>query len=148
MRLVVGQEFFLDPCQPFVEQRLRARIQRRKRSDHAGLALCDHEIGHGNDEQRRTDHGDGQTSLEQGRHGHLQAFLFWLYRLELFPFRLNRNGGSLERVDFSLNRHLALSHSWSMFSAQTRSSLVARENRYPPLVSYRERMLIRIKLSP
>jgi hypothetical protein len=25
--------------------------------DHAGLALRDHEIGHGDDEQRRTDHG-------------------------------------------------------------------------------------------
>ena len=70
MRLVVGGEFFLDPHQPFVEQRRRARVQRRKRSDDAGLALRDHQIGHGNDEQRRTDHGNRQSALEQGRHGH------------------------------------------------------------------------------
>ena len=75
MRLVVGGEFFLDPRQPFVEQRRRPRIQRRKRSDHARLALRDHQIGHGNDEQRRTDHGNRQTALEQGRHGHTKNFL-------------------------------------------------------------------------
>jgi hypothetical protein len=70
MRLVVRGEFFLDPRQPFVEQRRRPRVQRRKRADHARLALRDHQIGHGDDEQRRTDHGDRQTALEQGRHGH------------------------------------------------------------------------------
>jgi hypothetical protein len=57
MRLIVGGEFFLDPRQPFVEQRRRPRIQRRKRPDHPGLALRDHEIGHRNDEQRCGDHG-------------------------------------------------------------------------------------------
>jgi hypothetical protein len=70
MRLVVRGKLFLDPRQPFVEQRRRPRVQRRKRSDDARLALRDHEIGHGNDEQRRTDHGNRQTALEQGRHGH------------------------------------------------------------------------------
>jgi hypothetical protein len=57
MRPVVGGEFFPDPRQPFVEQRRRPRIQRWKRSDHTGLALRDHEIGHRNDEQRCSDHG-------------------------------------------------------------------------------------------
>ncbi len=70
MRLVMGREFFLDPHQPLVEQRCGARVQRRKRSDDARLALCDHQVWNGNDEQRRTDHGNRQTALEQGRHGH------------------------------------------------------------------------------
>ena len=70
VRLVVGREFFLDPHQPLVEQRRRARVECRKRSDDARLALRDHQIGHGYDEQRRTDHGNRQTALEQGRHGH------------------------------------------------------------------------------
>jgi hypothetical protein len=38
---------------------------------------------------------------------------------------------TLERDDFSSNRHLALSFCLSMISAQTRSAFVARENRYP-----------------
>ena len=76
MRPVMGGELFLDARQPLVEQRRRARVQRRKRADHARLALRDHEIGHGNDEQRRTDHGDRQAALEQGRHGHMLEILF------------------------------------------------------------------------
>jgi hypothetical protein len=75
MRLVVGRELLLDPPQPFVQQLGRPRVQRRKTSDHARLALRDHEIGHRNDEQRRTDHGNGQTALEQGRHRHGRKFL-------------------------------------------------------------------------
>src|SRR5207302_6448681 len=37
----------------------------------------------------------------------------------------------LERDDFSSNRHPALAFCLSMISAQTRSALVARENRCP-----------------
>ena len=81
MRLVVRGEFFLDPHQPLVEQRRRTRVQRRKRSDDTRLALRDHQIGHGNDEQRRTDHGNRQTALEQGRHGHSEKS-FSLFRAE------------------------------------------------------------------
>ena len=70
MRLVVRGELFLDARNPLVEQRGRAGIQRRKRADHAGLALGDDEIGHGNEEQWRADHGDRQAALEQSGHGH------------------------------------------------------------------------------
>jgi hypothetical protein len=70
MRLVMRGELLLDPHQPLVEQRRRTRVQRRKRSDDTRLALRNYQIGHGNDEQRRTDHGNRQTALEQGRHGH------------------------------------------------------------------------------
>ncbi|MGY3224010.1 hypothetical protein ACVIM5_004617 [Bradyrhizobium sp. USDA 4512] len=75
MRLVIGGELFLDPVQPFVEQLRRPRVQRRKRADHAGLALRDNEVGHGDDEQRRPDHGKRQAALEQSRHGHLKRIL-------------------------------------------------------------------------
>ena len=70
MRLVMRGQLFLDPDQPLVEQSRRARVQRRERSDDPRLALRDHEIGHRNDEQRRTDHRNRQTALEQSRHGH------------------------------------------------------------------------------
>ena len=70
MRLIVHGKLFPDPRQPLAEQRRRTRIQRRKRSDDTRLALRDHQIRHGDDEQRRADHGYRQTSLEQGRHGH------------------------------------------------------------------------------
>src|SRR5207249_6561242 len=42
IRSVVSGELFLDPRDPFVEQRGGPRVQRRKRADHAGLALRDH----------------------------------------------------------------------------------------------------------
>src|SRR6266851_525272 len=57
MRLVVRGKLLLDPYQPLVEQRRGTRVQRRKRSDDTRFALSDHQIGHGNNEQRRTDHG-------------------------------------------------------------------------------------------
>jgi hypothetical protein len=68
--LVVRGQFLLDPRQPLVEQRRRPCVQRRKRSHDSRFALRDHQIGHGNDEQRRSDHRYRQTALEQGRHGH------------------------------------------------------------------------------
>src|SRR5258708_36588744 len=70
MRLVMRREFLLDARQPFVQQRRWPRIQRRKGSDDARLALGNHQFGHGNNEQRRTDHGNRQTTFEQGWHGH------------------------------------------------------------------------------
>jgi len=78
MRLVMRGQFFLDLHQPLVEQGRRTRIQRRERSDDPRLALRDHEIRHGNDEQRRSDHRNRQTALEQGRHGHFEKS-FWLF---------------------------------------------------------------------
>ncbi|KTT92442.1 hypothetical protein NS44R_14525, partial [Mammaliicoccus sciuri] len=75
MRLVISRELFLDPVQPFVEQFRRPRIQRRERADHAGLALGDDEVGHGDDEQRCPDHGKRQAALEQSRHGHWRRIL-------------------------------------------------------------------------
>src|SRR5258707_5419490 len=44
------------------------------------------------------------------------------------------------------NRHRALTYYLSMISAQTRSALVARESRYPPIGSQPEGMLFRIML--
>lgn len=54
-RLVVRREFFLDPVQPFVQQRSRTGIQCRKRADDSCLALSDDEVRSRHDEQRRTD---------------------------------------------------------------------------------------------
>ncbi len=50
---VMGRQFFGDAREPFIEQRHGPRIERRKRTNHARLALRDDEIGIGNDEQRR-----------------------------------------------------------------------------------------------
>ncbi len=56
MQRLVLAELVLDPGQPFVELLDRAGVQRRERADDAGLALGDHELGSGHDEQRRADH--------------------------------------------------------------------------------------------
>jgi len=55
--LVVGQ-FFLQVGQPDVEHFRRARVQRRERTDDAGLALRRHERGAAGDEHRRGDYGE------------------------------------------------------------------------------------------
>jgi len=54
VRLVVRGEFFLDPHQPFVQQRRRTRVSGAGNDpDDTRLALLrDHKIGHGNNEQR------------------------------------------------------------------------------------------------
>ena len=75
MSLVVRGKFFLDPVQPFVEQRSRARVQCRKRADDSRLALGDHEIRSRHDEQRRPDRRNRKATLEQGRHRHRKILL-------------------------------------------------------------------------
>jgi len=75
MRLVMSGKLFLDPHQPLLEQCGRPSVQRGKRSDHTRLALRDHQIRHGDDEQRRADHRNRQTALEQSRHGHSKSIL-------------------------------------------------------------------------
>ncbi len=55
-----------DAVQPVIEHRARARIERREGADHAGLALGDHQVGVGDDEQRRANHRQRKTVLENG----------------------------------------------------------------------------------
>jgi hypothetical protein len=63
-------QFLGDPVQPFVEQGGRPRVQRRERAHDAGLALGDHQVRHGDDEQWRADHRQTQAVTEHGRQGH------------------------------------------------------------------------------
>mmetsp|Transcript_42313 Transcript_42313/g.99247 ORF Transcript_42313/g.99247 Transcript_42313/m.99247 type:complete len:430 (-) Transcript_42313:2872-4161(-) len=65
--LVVGGQGLGDLGQPFVEQLGRARIERRHRSDDAGLALLDDELGVADDEQRRADGGQRQVLQDVGQ---------------------------------------------------------------------------------
>ena len=52
MQRLVFAEFVFDTRQPFVELLDRARVQRRKRSNDAGLTLRNDQFGPGHDEQR------------------------------------------------------------------------------------------------
>ncbi len=68
-RVVIGQ-FLGDLGQPFVKLGLRTRVQRRKRTDHAGLALGERQIGMRNDEKRRCDHRQAQVVFQNRRQSH------------------------------------------------------------------------------
>ena len=63
------RQFLGDAVQPFVEQRLRARVQRWKGSDDPRLALGDDQFRTGDDEQRRPDDGQAQA-LQDGGQAH------------------------------------------------------------------------------
>jgi hypothetical protein len=52
---VMRRQFFGNLVQPFVEQRLRSGIERRKTADNAGFSLCDHQFRAGHNELRRSD---------------------------------------------------------------------------------------------
>jgi hypothetical protein len=65
-----------DALQPLLEQLLRSCIQRREGADDACLALLDHEVGVGHDEQRRADHRDREVVAQQGGKGH--RFTPWI----------------------------------------------------------------------
>ena len=67
---VVGGQLLGDPVQPLVQHRLRPGIQRRKSTDNPCFTLGDHQIGVGDDEQRRADHRQPQAVLKQGGHAH------------------------------------------------------------------------------
>jgi hypothetical protein len=69
MRLIPGGQFVFDPVQPIVQQRLRARVQRRESADNAALALLDYQFRVGDDELRRADGRQAQF-VEQRRQGH------------------------------------------------------------------------------
>ncbi len=69
MVAVPGGQFLVDPVQPFVEQALRPRVQRREGADDPRLALGDDEVRVGDDEERRADRGQAQ-SVEQRREAH------------------------------------------------------------------------------
>jgi len=63
-------ELVLDSIKPFVELVDRARVQRRKRSDDAGLALGNDQLRPGHDEQRRADHGQFKRIGKRSRQRH------------------------------------------------------------------------------
>src|SRR3546814_441648 len=62
-------KFLGDLMQPFVEERLRPRVERRKTADDARLALCDDQFGSRYDEQWRSDDGQAQAVENRGK-GH------------------------------------------------------------------------------
>jgi hypothetical protein len=66
VRAIMRRQFFRDAVQPFIEQRLRPRIECWKAADDPGLALGDDQFGTGHDEQRRADQRQSQT-VEEGR---------------------------------------------------------------------------------
>ncbi len=59
-----------DPVQPLVEQRRGPGVQRREGADHPRLALGQHQVGIGDDEQRRADGRQAQTLAQMWRQGH------------------------------------------------------------------------------
>ena len=67
---VMAREFFRDLRQPLVELRLGARVEGRKRTDHARLALRQNQGRMRDDEQRRADDGDAEVALEDVGKGH------------------------------------------------------------------------------
>ncbi len=70
MLLLVFAQLRGDALQPGLEHFLGPRIQRREGADDARLALLDHQVGIGDDEQRRADHRDREVVAQQSRKGH------------------------------------------------------------------------------
>ncbi|MEY9154089.1 hypothetical protein ABIG04_002399 [Bradyrhizobium japonicum] len=66
----VFAELVPDAAQPLVELVHRTGVERRKRADDTGLALGDHQLRAGNDEERRADDGQLQIVLEQSGQCH------------------------------------------------------------------------------
>src|SRR3546814_7044919 len=58
-------ELLGNTVEPFVEHRLRTRVQRRERPDDPRLALGDDEIGVRHDEKRRADDGQPQPAEQR-----------------------------------------------------------------------------------
>ena len=69
MVAVPGGELLGDAVQPFVEQRLRPRVQRREEADDPRLALGDDQVRVGDDEERGADGGQPEP-VEEGREAH------------------------------------------------------------------------------
>jgi hypothetical protein len=69
VRAVPGREALVDFGEPFVEQRRRVSVERGHRADHARGALRDHELGVVDDEERRSDYGEGH-GLQDRRQSH------------------------------------------------------------------------------
>lgn len=67
--VVLGQ-FGRDAVQPFLQHVGRPRIECGKRTDHASLALRNHQVRIGNDEQGRAHHRKRQTVFQDGGKGH------------------------------------------------------------------------------
>jgi hypothetical protein len=64
-----GGQFRRYARQPRIEQFRRPRVQRREAADDAGRALRQHQVGVGDDEQRRADGGQAQALQQRGQ-GH------------------------------------------------------------------------------
>ena len=67
--LMLG-EFRRNALQPLFEHFLGPRVQRREGADDACLALFDHQVGIGHDEQWRTDHRNREIVAQQSRKSH------------------------------------------------------------------------------
>jgi hypothetical protein len=73
-------EFRRDALQPGLQHLLGARIQRREGAHDARLALLDHQVGIGDDEQRCADHGNRQAVAQQSGKSHEERTSFYLSR--------------------------------------------------------------------
>ena len=70
MIAVPGGQFLGDLVEPFVEPGVRPGVERREGADDPRLALGDDQVGHRDDEQRRSDDGKAQAIEERGQsHG-------------------------------------------------------------------------------
>ena len=63
-------QFLGDAVQPFVQLRLRTGVEGREGADDPRLALGDHQIGVGHDEERRADHRQAKAGEGRGQ-GHV-----------------------------------------------------------------------------
>ena len=67
---LVFAELIRDAAQPFVQLLDRAGVERRKRADHARLALGDHQLRSGDDEERRADHRQFEAIFQESGQRH------------------------------------------------------------------------------
>ena len=65
MGIVVLGQLSADASEPLVEHVLGPRVERREPSDHARLALREHQLGHRDDEHRRSDDGQGEPLVRE-----------------------------------------------------------------------------------
>ncbi len=72
IRTSIGREFGGDLREPIVELCRGPRVQRRKRTDDARLALGDDQFRRRHDEHGRADHGQPQTALQTLGDGHVR----------------------------------------------------------------------------
>lgn len=96
---IVGGQFLGDLVQPFIQQRLRARVQCREAADDPRLALRNHQFRAGDNEQRRSDQRQTQA-IERGGKGH--RFLLKTYSAST---RVSSGGSEAAKLDLSQDLH-------------------------------------------